>query len=303
MRAVIVTSFLIVASNVVFPAVVLPANGSDVQLQSDVDRDVAQVADPIQWVLRVTAPEGTKVVFPQWGQRLAEFQIQGEPQFKADLPSEAPDRRTWLTVVALDSLASGEFTIPSVEIQYRVPDAVEFQTLRSDPIPIRITSLLEDRVDVTEFRDVKPAVDLQVPPKTSSAWVWWSVGATCVLGLATCLFLFRRRSSETTAVNWASYEIDQLASAFRAGEIGNNAAFAELADVVDEFIGINRSESTEAFSQRDHQSTQPEQPERPGFLKVAEDVKFANLPVTPQQVQEAITQARNYVHSLDGGKN
>src|SRR6056297_3258367 len=105
------------------------------------DRATAHVAEPVRLNLIVTAPTGTAVILPRVADRLGEFQVR-DMQTKPDVPTSDGAQRTWISIYTLDTLQSGELEIPAISVQYRTAGATEFQTISSDPVPIRVISLL-----------------------------------------------------------------------------------------------------------------------------------------------------------------
>jgi hypothetical protein len=266
-----------------------PAHASeDVQLTVRADRQSVQIIEPIQLEVTVVAPAGTTVVLPEVGDTWGSFQVQ-DRSLIADVPTAHPTRRRWTLKLTLDTLQPGDWTIPAISVKYRAPAAEEFKTLVSDPIPIHVVSLLEDRGQPTDFRDIKPAVEIQDPQPLNNHWQRWAVaGGIAILALAGGSFALLRRPKTLTLQGWALGQIDQIHSAFEAGKIAPSAAFGELCNMLREF-------------QRDRfdSATPPANGDvpDPDFLSMADDVKYANLEVSADQVRAAICRSREYVQS------
>ena len=83
----------------------------------------------------------------------------------SDIPSAAnAGLRVWMLRLTLESIKTGELTIPPLEAHYATDaKSTTLSTVRSSPIPIRITSVLEDRANPKTFRDIKQTVDVTVP--------------------------------------------------------------------------------------------------------------------------------------------
>ena len=146
-----------------------------------------QVAEPFTFELTVTAPAGSRVDFPSIGASLGEFDVTDQ-LMRTDVPSENDvNQRTWTQQLTLESIVTGDLEIPSLEIQVR-RDA-DIQTLKTEAVPVRVASVLEDRADPTKFRDIQSVVDIATPEPVSRAWVWWTLGGCGGITAAALLFV------------------------------------------------------------------------------------------------------------------
>ncbi len=177
-----------------------------------------QVAEPFTLELTVTAPEGTKVDFPSIGESLGEFDVTDQ-LMQPDVPSANDlNERTWTQRLTLESIVTGELEIPSLEILIR--RGTEIQSLRTETIPLRITSILEDRTDPTKFRDIQTVVDIDVPDPVSRTWIWWTLGGSGgIVAAALLVIAATKRKTWITPSAWALRELDQL----RQSEVMRNS--------------------------------------------------------------------------------
>jgi hypothetical protein len=128
------------------------------QSRSKTSNTTVQVAEPFTFELTITAPAGSKVDFPSIGESLGEFDVTDQ-LMRADVPSANDvNERTWTQQLTLESIVTGDLEIPSLEIQVR-RDA-DIQTLKTEAVPVRVASVLEDRADPTKFRDIQSVVDI-----------------------------------------------------------------------------------------------------------------------------------------------
>ena len=157
--------------------------------------------------------------FPAIGKSLGSFDVTDQVD-RADVPSPNDvNQRIWTRRLTLESIVTGDIEIPSLEIQVR--QNTGSQTLKSEAIPIRVTSVLEDRADPMKFRDIQSVVDVSVPqPAVTHAWLWWTLGGFGGLTAAALMLVAvaKRRTWMTPDV-WAIRELDQLRT------FGGNAIF------------------------------------------------------------------------------
>ena len=140
------------------------------------------VAEPFTLSWTVTATEGAKVAFPQVGAVLGDFDIINKND-RFDVPDKTnPKIRTWRRSLVLESLTTGAFEIPPLEIQVR--NATNEQSLRSDPFRITVTSVLEGDEDPEDFLDIQPVIDADLPDIRSNTSIGWILGTICASALA-----------------------------------------------------------------------------------------------------------------------
>ena len=151
-----------------------------------------QVAEPLTLELTVVAPVGSSVDFSSVGDSLGNFDVIDMVD-RADVPAANDvNQRSWTRRLTLESIVTGDLQIPALEINVRRNG--ESQTLKSEVIPIRVTSVLEDRADPTKFRDIHSVVDVAVPQSAANVWLWWALGGCGGLAaVAALLMAFSKR--------------------------------------------------------------------------------------------------------------
>ncbi len=255
-----------------------------VRIDISVDRTTTQVVDPIRMDIVVTARLGTTVVLPEVDESIGEFHVH-DVQTQLDMPTPDGNQRQWTLTMTLDTLKSGELTIPAVEVQYRLAESNSFQAVHSDPIPIRVASLLKDPMDPSDFCDIQSVVDIEVPTPTTASWGWWALGGAAVLASIVVIVLVASRRSRVLSPSEAAlHEIEQLGLAFERQEVDSASVFGELADVIRGFHEV------QCVGVASHAM--------PEFVSIAEEVKFANLAVDSGQVRDALASSRAYVTSV-----
>jgi len=188
---------------------VAKADSTVATVASKTSNTTVQVAEPFTLELIVTAPVGSKVDFPSIGKSLGNFDVTDQVD-RADVPSANDvNQRIWTQRLTLESIVTGDLEIPSLEIQVRQDG--KLQTLKTEAIPIRIASVLEDRADPTKFRDIQSVVDINVPEPVSHAWIWWTLGGFAGIATATLMLIaVAKRKTWMTPNVWALRELDQL---------------------------------------------------------------------------------------------
>ncbi|MCA9010344.1 MAG: DUF4381 domain-containing protein [Planctomycetaceae bacterium] len=178
-------------------------------VQVNTSSTTVQVAEPFTFEINVTAPAGTTVYFPSIGELLGKFDVVDQ-QVRADVPSASDvNQRLWTQHLTLESIVTGELDIPSLEMQVRRDNKI--QTLKTDAVPVRVTSVLEDRADPTKFRDIASVVDIAVPEPVSRAWIWWTLGGCGGIGTAALMLAaMSKRKTWMTPKVWALHELKQL---------------------------------------------------------------------------------------------
>jgi hypothetical protein len=280
-----------------------------VMLSVKVDKSVVQVAEPIRLLLEVDAPRGTRVELPQLTDHLGDFEVRGSERTK-DIPAaDGADSRRWVLSAQLETIKTGEVTVPPLDVHYATDaKATTFKTLRSQPIQIRITSVLEDRADPTKFRDIKDTVDVAVPELHSNAWLGWTaagVGAATAVALLALVVVRRKR--EPSPADWALAAIADLEQCKIANSADAEAAYNEVVDVLREFFELEFSVPTLARTTREFlaQAAKVVGLEKmageqlASLASIADEIKFARLGVGEQQVRQALEQAKAFIDECE----
>ena len=295
--------------------IVFESESDDVRITVQVDRQTAQIVEPIRLALTVTAPRGTMVELPTLDEMLATFQIRSVST-EADVPvSPESNRRRWQMTMELETLETGVQTIPPLRVQYRKPTATndnrtsdltdpsgDTGSLSTEPIEIGIVSLVEDRADLTDFRDLKPVSAFDLPEEGKGSWLGWTaaVAGFVVVGLAVAVWIFRRRPRMTPA-DAAFEQITQLES--QVDQLDQATIYDELALIVNRFLALEFDEpglllANKRDSGSDNQNGSAGVREQfSQFKSMTDDVRFARVKKSEGQVQEVIRQARAVIEA------
>lgn len=277
-------------------------------ITSEVSTSSVQVAEPLTVEWTVVAPSGAKVTFPEIGERIGNFDIiDSSDQF--DIPqSGTTDQRRWTRRLTLETIFAGDQEIPEFEIQVRIDAAATgAEVLRTQPLAVRVASVLEDRADPTQFRDIESVVDVKVIHEGSRSWVWWTLGSAGGLAfLAAAGVLVARRRARMTPENWALGELDDVSSALGAGHAGADIATSRVSDIVRDFLilqlGIPESGHTAQEIVREMKSHELVADETLARLNslftLADNAKFGGLQLANTDVASAITEAHEIVVTI-----
>ncbi len=288
-----------------------PAREDEVNRSSDaelatvsatVSSSAVQVAEPFTLELMVNATSGTRILLPAVGPQLGEFDVV-EHQDINDIPSKnSAKERTWTRRITLESIITGDLQIPAMEIQ--VVNGSDSRIVKSDAIPIRVNSVLEDRADPTQFRDIQSVVDVRVPPQSSYDWVWWTAGGLGILtlGSAAIAAVVRRRKWLTPQV-WAREKLESLRVSQAMQEGDSERVSLDLSSILRSYLDLQfeisaPTQTTDELLQmiRSQRLLDPATAARFGqAFQTADLTKFAGLQLSTDELSDAIDEARELV--------
>lgn len=305
------------AANAASAATESTVNAGAVKATVRVDRDSAQVAEPLRLTLTVEAPQGTRVELPQLGKELGAFALSNVERTK-DIPASADGKlRQWSLSTMLDTIKTGAVEVPSLEVHYATASkttdakATTFETLATKPLTIEVKSVLENRADPTKFRDIAGTVDVALPESRSYAWLGWTaagIGGAAAIALAALAVAKRRRGP--TAAAWALTAIEDLRKLPITTSEDAEAAYNEVVDVLREYVELGlgvpalakttREFLTETTKLKQIASTSRER--LASLAAMSDEIKFARLGVGESQVRQALDQAEAFVQECEAAQ-
>src|SRR4249920_1480718 len=112
------------------PSLSSEASDGPVKVTARISTASARVAEPIQLVLEVEAPRGARIELPAKADRLGEFEVRRSER-TVDIPSaNQADKRSWILRLTLESIKTGELTIPPLDVHYTTEsNSSTFKTL------------------------------------------------------------------------------------------------------------------------------------------------------------------------------
>ncbi len=281
---------------------VAKADSIQATVTSTTSNTTVQVAEPFSLELTVTAPAGSKVDFPSIGQSLGNFDVTDQVD-RTDVPSANDvNQRIWIQRLTLESIVTGDIKIPSLEIQVRQDG--KLQTLKTDVIPIRVASVLEDRADPTKFRDIKSVVDVAVPQPISHAWMWWTLGgAGGAMAAAFALIAVTKRKSWITPVTWAMRELDQLRNSAAMESADSEIVTENLTTILRDYLELqfNIATPVQTTSELLHEIATSKLMSADavnGFATLFENAdlaRFAGLQLSPTELKKCVDDAEQLI--------
>lgn len=270
-------------------------------------KNVVQVAEAFQLELQLEVAAGSEVFFPVVGAQLGKFDVL-EHRDVFDLPATTnPTKlRTWTRRLTLESIATGNLEIPSIEVQ--VSQGGTLETVETNPIPVQVISVLEDRADPSQFRDIRSVVDIDVPQPESYAWVAWGLGGSiaviCVVALIAAAV---RRKKYITPREWALGELLELgeSEAMQAGD--TKTVLDSLSGILKGFIQLQFNVSAPMFTTDEllqtvaNQSTadSAELTKLRELLALTDQAKFAGMTIDRTELLESVQTASAMVQSIE----
>ena len=270
-------------------------------VQATADRTQIQIADPIRFQVSLTASAGSRVVFPGKSERLGAFDVLDQDD-RFDIPSDDGNgaTRQWIRTYSLETLETGPTRIPSLEVVVKLPDGAT-QVLRTNPVAIEVASVLESdspeaEVNNTEFADIAPLRDIDDPPVSSNAWVWWTLGGTSVVVLAGLAFAAMIRRRTITPARWA---LDELENNRRKGLPFAEKTLRGYLQAQFDFPAQSYSADQIGESLAENGISDSPLKDVLGFLATAEKLKYGGLKLTEAEIDDLQLDVRQLISKLD----
>jgi hypothetical protein len=278
---------------------------SPVRIRAQLDRSTAAVADPIELRLTVEAPADVAVALPQSGDTLGPFEVI-DVRDVADVP--IPDGRQWTRRYLLESIETGQHTVPEISVAYvdRRGDEPISGEVRSRAMPVEIQTLLAETDQPTEFRDIKNAVWAEIPETQVASSPVAAIVISSLLGMAAvCGLIWFCRP--LTPRKWALRMLDRLENSGDAMDGNYEQVYESAANVLREFL-FRRMElsvpwlTTPEFleqAQQDRRLSESVRQQLENFLNSVDMVKFAALSCDRDLLKKAMDKARSFVVDCD----
>lgn len=181
--------------------------------------DSVRIAEPFVVTITVAAPTGAEVDFPPLGEKHGSFDILASKDI-FDIPVGQGQTRHWKRLLTLESIDTGQLEFPALQIivrNARNGNSAQISEINNSPIVlstqpllINVRSVLEDRADPANFRDIHSVVDFAVAPPDSYGWLWWTVGGIGALLAALTIAAWSRRAHWKSPAQWAAHSLGQL---------------------------------------------------------------------------------------------
>jgi len=280
----------------------LALQAENVRVDAKVSRDTIQIVDPFELEIRVVAPQGTQVSLPVTTGTFGPFEVLGSND-KFDLPmsDENVNDRLWVRIMSLETLEAGQLEIPTIEIMIKQVGQPE-EILRTEPITINVSSVVEPTADLTKFKGIAGARDIEVPTPPSYRWIWLGAGAAAIaIGLAGGAFFLTTRSTATVSAKvWAlkklntTHDLPEAEMTVRQF-IEERFECAATSMPAAQMLAVLRSRDVKDSVRRDVRE----------LLETSERAKFGGLDLPASEKARLLNLATQLVETLDqiGGQD
>ncbi|MBN2226902.1 MAG: hypothetical protein JW763_06025 [candidate division Zixibacteria bacterium] len=292
------------AQSVTLPDTVQSAPG--ITIETAVDRSEVYIGDLIRYRLTITYDSSISLTPPPIGANLGAFDVK---DYEADDLTRLDGGRVKLeSRFVLSTFTTGDYIIPPIPIEFFTADSVR-KILISEPVPIKVKSLIAEGADTADIREVKGPVsfDAGVP-------VGYYIIAVTVIALALIGFVLwrrhRRKQAEEPVDTRRPWEIafEDLA---RLGQDDLPAAgefkqyYVRLTEIVRAFFGrvyrfAAMDMTTEEFLGRviDEDMSEQMYHRAKTFLTHADLVKFAKYVPETERIVSDFNEAREMVDQI-----
>jgi hypothetical protein len=252
--------------------------------------------------LRLSGPDGTTWNVPE-APGDEKVELRPAPAGETPVP---PDLRRFEAAV----YATGEVEVPSIAVVYRPPDGPEGEA-RTEPIPLRVLSVLPKDKEEQKLVDIRGPLGLSVGP---AFWVACGVLLLAVGGLVYWLFR-RRRRADTLKPSGppplppdveARQRLDRLAASglLARGEL--RAFYIELVQIAKGYLErrlvapvLEMTSSEMVAFLRDHPAAGWLASPARELASAADEIKFARGAGLTQQAERHLQAVREWIPRLE----
>ena len=277
-----------------------PAN-AQVRMGITVLPETVTVGTPFRVLVRVRAPRGSVIAFPEARDSLTGVELLDPRVVRSSADSGAVDQTATYRLAAWD-VGSLPIALGNVVVQSDGADRM----IAIDSVSIFVASVLP--ADTTQ-REPKPARDLVESP--ASMWRWWLIGAAVIAILAMLLWWWLRRkrgaAEAATGVDpyaFAQQEFTRIES-LGLVEAGERERFVALmVEVVRDYLARRVSGANAALTSTELLQALRAEPLVPldrlaPILNESDLVKFARAPVTGDRARSLGDEAKAIVRVVD----
>lgn len=166
-----------------------------ITIETEIDKAEIFIGDLINYRLTVFFDSSIILTPPPIGANLGSFDVK---DYQADDETDLDDGRKKIeSRFLLTTFTTGDYIIPPIPIEYMMPDSTR-KILISEPIAIRVSSLLAEDSDTLDIRDLKPPFDF----KASKAWLYYLIGSVLIIGALIFFLIWRHRRKKQLKSEW-----------------------------------------------------------------------------------------------------
>jgi len=208
-----------------------------ITIETSVDRAEIYIGDLITYSLAIIHDTDVVLTPPPIGANLGSFDVKNYEDVGESRLDDGRIRSESRFMVT--TFTTGDYIIPPIPVEFMLPDSTK-KILISEPVPIKVNSLLAEGADTADIRELKAPIEFE------SGWPWYYYAiAAAVLLLIAALALwriFRKEEEESKPVDLRKpWEIAYEDLAFlkeknlpAGGEY--KQYYIELTDIVREFL-------------------------------------------------------------------
>ncbi len=269
---------------------------SVVKVAATVDRNQVQIADPFKLTIRATAPRKTTIGFPEFEKQIGAFDIVEAGQVTKSADQSAPDQQQWSQTFVLETIDSGAFEIPSIEVS--VANAEGSRILRTEPAKVSVTSVVETDADLTKFNDIAGLIDVQEPQLASSNLAWIVTVAAAAMAIVSlglfALWVAKRPAALESSKVWALGNLNRAGGDFAQVESILRGFLEEILELP--AVSLPANSLISALESRRVDAEQIAMVRE--IVSVSERVKFGGLKLSEQQSARLNESARTVIERL-----
>jgi hypothetical protein len=287
------------------PAVLQEHSVDGVRLALEVDRQELAIDGRIRLSIQLEVSPGRLAALPDLGDQFGRFAVVVQSPAESSSAGGATLLRRYYD---LEPEAVGDLTVPPLVVAVRDrqvnDDAV--QEIRSDPVPVTVTSVVPDGVDYTEPKDIAPPMSLPQPGWPVAVWAVLGIVAAAVAAAA---LLWRRRRPRTVAVRpqpahlVALAELERLQQSELGDEDRVEAIYVRLSAILRRYLGwrfglralMQTTEECVAGLPGAERALAPYRPVLGTLLASFDLVKFARHRPQRSEVEDALRRVREFI--------
>ncbi len=280
---------------------------SGIEIVTSVDRAEVLIGDLINYTLAITYDSVYELVPPPLGANLGAFDVK---DYESDLVTRLDNGRIRSeSKFKVSTFTTGEYVIPPIPVLFRLPDSTG-KVLFSEPVPIKVNSLLENAGDSVDIKPLKAPYEFE---RDLTAY-YYGGGALLLFLLVLAWYLWRRsrrvkagaepvdlrKPWEIAFENLAVLQQKRLPAEGKFKEY-----YFEITDIVRSYMGriyeVDVMEmTTEEWSEVFAEITMPDGTFETGreFFKHADLVKFAKFIPEVVRAENDLETAHHLVETI-----
>jgi hypothetical protein len=276
-----------------------------IRLALEVDRQELAVDGRIRMSVQLEVPPGRLAALPDLPDQFGPFAVVVQSPAESSSAGGITLLRRYYD---LEPEAVGDLAVPPLVVAVRDRQGSEdaVYEIRTDPVPITVTSVVPDGVDYTQPKDIAPPMALPQPGWPVAVWAVLGIVATA---LAAAVLVWRRRGRRAVAVRpqpahlLALAELDRLQQTELRDEARLEAFYVRLSAILRRYLGwrfglralTQTTEECVAGLPGAERALAQYRPVLGTLLASFDLVKFARHRPQRSEVEEALRRVRDFI--------